>query len=50
MTRVIITGAAGALHGFSHGGCSTARMRKLAQRGHFASDGIAGDYASRLKD
>ncbi|WP_037498642.1 SDR family NAD(P)-dependent oxidoreductase [Solirubrobacter soli] len=29
---------------------TTARMRKLAQRGHFAASGLAGDYAVRLRD
>jgi len=28
---------------------TTARMRKLAQRGHFAADGLAGEYAARLR-
>ncbi len=29
---------------------TTARMRKLAQRGHFAASGLAGEYAGRLRD
>jgi hypothetical protein len=27
---------------------TTLRMRKLARRGHFDADGIAGEYAERL--
>ena len=29
---------------------TTARMRKLAQRGHFGATGLAGGYAARLRD
>jgi NAD(P)-dependent dehydrogenase (short-subunit alcohol dehydrogenase family) len=29
---------------------TTARMRRLAQRGHFAATGLAGEYAERLRD
>ena len=29
---------------------TTRRMRKLAQRGHFAAGGLAGEYAARLRD
>ena len=29
---------------------TTGRMRKLAQRGHFAAGGLAGEYAARLRD